>query len=78
VPAEPPILVFAGVPPGAQRGQTSLATFGTMVRKRADWLVRLFPGEMLTAMAMGHFEVNPHPFSHRRADPVKIQAISPT
>jgi hypothetical protein len=49
-----------------------------MVRKRAGWLVRLFPGEMLTAMAMGHFEVDPHPFSHRRADPVKIQAISPT
>jgi Mg/Co/Ni transporter MgtE len=27
-----------------------------MVRKRAGWLVRLFPGEMLTATAMGQFE----------------------
>jgi magnesium transporter len=30
--------------------------FGTMIKKRAGWLVILFLGEMLTATAMGHFE----------------------
>jgi magnesium transporter len=30
--------------------------FGTMIRKRAGWLVVLFLGEMLTATAMGFFE----------------------
>jgi magnesium transporter len=30
--------------------------FGSMVRKRASWLVVLFLGEMLTATAMGFFE----------------------
>lgn len=30
--------------------------FGSLVRKRAGWLIILFLGEMLTATAMGHFE----------------------
>lgn len=30
--------------------------FFTMIRKRAGWLVVLFLGEMLTTVAMGHFE----------------------
>jgi len=30
--------------------------FGSLLRKRAGWLVILFFGEMLTATAMGHFE----------------------
>ncbi|HEY2118714.1 MAG TPA: magnesium transporter [Candidatus Acidoferrum sp.] len=30
--------------------------FGTMIKKRAGWLVILFLGEMLTATAMGRFE----------------------
>ena len=34
----------------------SYAAAGSMVRKRASWLVVLFLGEMLTATAMGHFE----------------------
>jgi magnesium transporter len=34
---------------------TSIA-FGSLIRKRAGWLVILFLGEMLTATAMGHFE----------------------
>ena len=34
-------------------GQTP---FGTLVKKRARWLVVLFLGEMLTATAMGYFE----------------------
>jgi magnesium transporter len=32
-------------------------SFGTMVRKRAGWLMALFLSEMLTATAMQHFEV---------------------
>jgi len=31
-------------------------SFGKMIRKRAGWLSVLFPGEMLTATAMGFFE----------------------
>jgi magnesium transporter len=30
--------------------------FGSLIKKRAGWLVILFLGEMLTATAMGHFE----------------------
>ena len=30
--------------------------FGSLIRKRAGWLIILFLGEMLTATAMGHFE----------------------
>ena len=32
-------------------------SFAQMIRKRAGWLSALFIGEMLTATAMGHFEV---------------------
>jgi magnesium transporter len=31
-------------------------SFGSLIRKRAGWLIILFLGEMLTATAMGHFE----------------------
>jgi magnesium transporter len=31
-------------------------SFGSLIRKRAGWLVILFLGEMLTATAMGHFQ----------------------
>lgn len=31
-------------------------SFGSLVKKRAGWLIILFLGEMLTATAMGHFE----------------------
>ena len=31
-------------------------TFGSLIKKRAGWLIILFLGEMLTATAMGHFE----------------------
>jgi magnesium transporter len=32
------------------------STFGSMIKKRAGWLLILFFGEMFTATAMGHFE----------------------
>ena len=31
-------------------------SFGSLIKKRAGWLIILFLGEMLTATAMGHFE----------------------
>ena len=40
-----------------------------MVRKRASWLVILFVGEMLTATAMGLFEIADR--ARRRAGPVR-------
>ena len=35
----------------------STISFGRMIKKRAGWLIILFLGEMLTASAMGYFEV---------------------
>jgi magnesium transporter len=32
-------------------------SFGSLIKKRAGWLIILFLGEMLTATAMGHYEV---------------------
>jgi magnesium transporter len=49
-------LRMAGVEPGALDQPYMATSFGTMVRKRASWLVILFLGEMLTATAMGYFE----------------------
>jgi magnesium transporter len=50
------VLRMGGVEPGALDLPYLSTSFGTMVRKRASWLVILFLGEMLTATAMGYFE----------------------
>jgi magnesium transporter len=50
------VLRMGAVEPGALDDPYMKTPWQTLVRKRANWLVLLFLGEMLTATAMGHFE----------------------
>jgi magnesium transporter len=50
------VLRMGAVEPGALDDPYMKTPWQTLVLKRANWLVLLFLGEMLTATAMGHFE----------------------
>ena len=50
------VLRMGAVEPGALDDPYMKTPWQTLVLKRANWLVILFLGEMLTATAMGHFE----------------------
>jgi magnesium transporter len=50
------VLRMGAVEPGALDDPYMKTSWQTLVLRRANWLVLLFLGEMLTATAMGHFE----------------------